>query len=93
MSEDLNSRLCALQDAAIAAIKAAEDLDQLESIRVEYLGKKGKLTNELKQLGKVPAEERPKIGQVVNVVKEAIATALKERSAELERLALEEKLK
>ena len=46
---------------------------------LSYLGKKGKLTQELKQLGKVSAEERPKIGQVVNVVKEAINTALKER--------------
>jgi phenylalanyl-tRNA synthetase alpha chain len=92
MSSDLHTRINSLQDTALAEIAGADNLQVLEDIRVSYLGKKGKLTQELKQLGKVSAEERPKIGQVVNVVKEAINTALKEREQILSATQLAEKI-
>ena len=58
-----------LKDQALLEINSAPDLKHLEQIRVNYLGKKGKLTEQLKTLGKLPAEERPKAGQVINDVK------------------------
>ena len=68
-----------LKDQALLEINSAPDLKHLEQIRVNYLGKKGKLTEQLKTLGKLPAEERPKAGQVINDVKILIQNALEDR--------------
>lgn len=51
------------------AIDAAQDPQSLNQLRVKYLGKKGMLTDYLKQLGELPAAERPKMGQAVNQLK------------------------
>ena len=67
-----------LKDQALLEINSAPDLKHLEQIRVNYLGKKGKLTEQLKTLGKLPAEERPKAGQVINDVKILIQNALEQ---------------
>lgn len=74
---------------AEAAITIAADLKMLEAIRVEYLGKSGHITQLLKNLGQLPAEERPKQGQVVNQVKEAVQEAIQNRKQILEQRALE----
>ena len=58
--------------AALSETKTAQDLDAL---RVKYLGKKGALTAVLKQMGGLSAEERPIIGQLANEVREALTTA------------------
>lgn len=57
---------------ASVAIDAVEDVKSLDAIRVEYLGKKGKLTEILKGLGHLAPEERPKVGQLVNEAKQTI---------------------
>lgn len=69
---DLQRQLQALQAAAIAAIEGCADLDSLDKLRVEYLGKKGQLPQILGSMGKLSAEERPAIGAVANDVKNAI---------------------
>jgi phenylalanyl-tRNA synthetase alpha chain len=74
---------------AEAAIAIAADLKTLEAIRVEYLGKSGQITQLLKNLGHLPASERPKQGQIVNQVKEAVQEAIQNRKQLLERQALE----
>lgn len=79
-----------LQAEAISEIDSATDLTQLDQIRVDYLGKKGQLTQQLKQLGKLPTEERPKAGQVINVAKVAVQTAIDTRKAVLEAERLDE---
>tara|TARA_X000001036_G_C20646116_1_gene793063 strand:+ start:524 stop:1504 length:981 start_codon:yes stop_codon:yes gene_type:complete len=68
-----------LKEQALVEINSAGDLRDLEQIRLNYLGKKGRLTGQLKSLGKLPAEERPKAGQVINDVKILIQNALEER--------------
>ena len=68
-----------LKDQALLEINSAPDLKHLEQIRVNYLCKKGKITEQLKTLGKLPAEERPKAGQVINDVKILIQNALEDR--------------
>jgi|TARA_B100000959_G_scaffold1472_1_gene1597 phenylalanyl-tRNA synthetase alpha chain len=68
-----------LKEQALLEISTASDLKHLDQLRVDYLGKKGRLTEQLKMLGKLPAEERPKAGQIINDVKIAIQNALEER--------------
>ena len=56
MSDQDNLQI--LTDTALSAIKSAESIKTLDDIRVEYLGKKGSITEQLKALGKLPKEER-----------------------------------
>lgn len=68
---------------AEANIKKADDLKTLDAYRVQYLGKKGELTESLKNLGSLPPEERPKAGQQVNAVKEKVQVLIEARVSEL----------
>lgn len=81
-----------LLSSAQAEVAAAADLTALDSIRVKYLGKKGALTEQLKQLGQLPAEERGKAGAGINKAKQALQTSLVNRKTELETIALEQRL-
>jgi len=74
------------------AISRVEDIAELDKIRVDYLGKKGRLTEILKTLGKLSAEERPKVGQAVNAVKQEIAGLINDKSDVLEEELLAKKL-
>ena len=71
-----------LQEAA-TQIHQARDLKVLEDYRVQYLGKKGIVTDYLKKLGSLPPEERPLFGQKVNAVKLEIQTLIDNRADEL----------
>ena len=73
-----------LQAQALSEIESATDLNHLDQIRVNYLGKKGLLTQQLKQLGKLPAEERPQAGQIINLAKDAVQKAIESRKQTLE---------
>ena len=59
--------------------KIADANANLEEIKVQYLGKKGELTALLRGMGALSPEERPKMGQLVNEVREAIEKALAEK--------------
>ena len=76
------------KQAAEQAI-SAQDLDQ---VRVQYLGKKGHLTQLLKGLGALSAEERPQAGAKINEAKQALQDVLNARKANLDSAALEAKL-
>ena len=84
--------LDALVAQALAAIAQSEESQGLEQLRVHYLGKKGELTQLMKQLGGLSAEERPKAGALINVAKEQVQEALNARKQHLDRIALENKL-
>ena len=77
------------QKDALQAIAQSTDGQSLDDIRVQYLGKKGCLTELLKGLGSLSPEERPKAGEQVNLVKKAIQSALieKQQTLQAERLA------
>ncbi len=79
-------------DAALEAIAAAESLAQLQEVRVRYLGKKGELTQRLKGLGRLPADERREAGRLVNVDKASLEQALETRRSVLERALLDGQL-
>ena len=65
-------------------IDAADNLDDLDQIRVDYLGKKGELTSLLKTLGTLPAEERKSAGQDINIAKREVQQAIELRKQSLE---------
>ncbi len=69
---------------AQSAINGATDLTALEQLRVQYLGKKGILTQRLKALGQLPAEMRPEAGQAINEAKQTIQSAIEARREALE---------
>jgi len=68
---------------ALASVGSAVDRAGLERLRVEFLGKKGRLTGALRVLGSLPADERPAFGQRVNRAKEEVDAAISAREAEL----------
>lgn len=74
------------------AIAKARTLGELDAVRVSYLGKKGHITEQLKGLGRLPAEERPRAGQAINEVKQALLGALEARQQQLEAEQLERAL-
>ena len=63
--------------------------EELEALRIKYLGKKGELTGVLKMMGKLSAEERPAMGQLANEVRAALEEALVAAAKKLEAAALE----
>jgi phenylalanyl-tRNA synthetase alpha chain len=74
------------------AIDAANDLSALDAVRVQYLGKKGELTQQMQSLGKLPAEERRDAGKVINVAKQAVQNAIEQRRTILQAELLNKKL-
>lgn len=68
-----------LVEKARAEIEAAENEQQLDQIRVQYLGKKGDITSLLKSLGKLSPEERPQAGAKINEAKDALQGAINSR--------------
>ena len=79
----MKQQLEAIREAALEAIADAAKAEDLEALRVRYLGKKGELTAVLKQMGKLSAEERPVIGQLANEVRAALEAGIEEKASEL----------
>ncbi|MBR9906752.1 phenylalanine--tRNA ligase subunit alpha [Pseudidiomarina donghaiensis] len=78
--------------AAQAAVAEATTPQQLDAVRVEYMGKKGQLTEQLKSLGKLSPEERPAAGQAINEAKQRVQELINARNNELKQAELAEKL-
>lgn len=89
----MKEQLEKIKAEALAQIEAADALEKLNDIRVAYLGKKGQLTSVLKSMKDVAPEDRPKVGQMVNEVRELIEAKLEETKATLARKAREEQMK
>ncbi len=86
-------QLEALQEEALAALAAAEDQKSLEEWRVRYLGRRGALTAVMRGLRQIPPEERPKVGQAANRVKETLEAAYARRQEEIKAAEMEARLK
>ena len=81
-----------LVSQALEAVSHTDDVNALEQLRVHYLGKKGELTQVMKTLGNLSAEERPQAGALINAAKDQVQDALNSRKATLEQAALSAKL-
>ncbi|BCX87913.1 phenylalanyl-tRNA synthetase alpha chain [Methylomarinovum tepidoasis] len=88
----MSDALQSLLDESLAAVQQAADLSQLEQVRVRYLGKKGLFTQQMKNLGRLPPEERPAAGKVINAARERFQQALEQRRQVLQRAELEARL-
>ncbi len=88
----MQDRLQQLRERALADLAGVHDTAELEGWRVAFLGKKGPLTEILKELGRLPAEERPVIGQAANRVKVEMEAALERREQELKSAELQRAL-
>ncbi len=78
------SSIAELLGQAEAAVRAADTLAALDAVRVQFLGKKGVLTAQLRELGKLPAAEIPAAGKAINEAMAALSTAIDARRDELE---------
>lgn len=84
-----------LQVIILQAQKAVDDvkeLAQLDELRVQFLGKKGQLTDIMKTLGKLSAEERPKAGQLINEAKQTVQSILNAKKKQLDDAVLAKQL-
>ncbi|PLR81511.1 phenylalanine--tRNA ligase subunit alpha [Bacillus canaveralius] len=88
----MQERLQQLQAEALHKVDNASGLKELNDIRAAYLGKKGPITEVLKGMGKLSAEERPKMGALANEVRDAITAAIESKQQLLEEAAVVEQL-
>ncbi len=89
---EIETQLATLREEATKAIAAADTLEQLEQLRVNYLGKKGQLSQVLRGMGKLAAEDRPRIGAIANEVKEALQEKLEHKRTDLSAAQIQAKL-
>ena len=88
----MKQQLETIRQEALAALEAACDEQELEALRVRYLGKKGELTAVLKMMGKLTPEERPVMGQVANAVRAEIEEKLEQAKTAVAARAMETRL-
>jgi len=87
------SELTDIVSQAREALRTAADAVALDQVRVRYLGKQGLLTKQRKQLGKLPASERPEAGRRINEALDSVQQALDARRAALDAETLESRLR
>ena len=89
----MKEKLQVIKEQALAKISEATGLDALNDIRVAYLGKKGELTEVLKGMKDVPAQDRPMVGAMVNETRAAIEEKLEEVKTSIANAIREQQLK
>ncbi len=88
----MESRITALREKFEAELSKIENSNELESIRVQYLGKKGSVTDLLKGMKELSNEERKELGAKVNELKGAVANKIAEKTAELKEKEIEREI-
>ena len=89
----MKEKLEQIKAEALSKIENSNTLEALNEVRVNYLGKKGELTAVLKGMKDVAPEDRPKVGQMVNEVREEIEKVLEKHISQMERALREAKMK
>lgn len=88
----MEQELQRIKEEALSSIKSASDEQALQDVRVKYLGKKGEVTALLKGLGKLSPEERPKMGALVNAVRQALEEEIDALKTSMEVAAMNARL-
>ncbi len=78
------AQIAALGESAAAQVRQAASLDELEQLRLQFLGKRGTISQQMRELGRVPPEARPAFGQALNQAKQQVQSAIDERKQELQ---------
>lgn len=89
----MNDKLQQIKEEAFKQIQASDALEKLNEVRVNFLGKKGQLTEVLKSMKDVAPEDRPKVGQMVNDARAEIERVLEESKIKMERAVREQQMK
>lgn len=89
----MKEQLEAIRQKALNELENAASIQDIEAVRIKFLGKKGELTGILKQMGKLSAEERPVVGQLANVIRSEIEAKIEEDSKAIAQKLQAEKLK
>lgn len=89
----MKEKLRIIQEQAEAEIRACRDLKQLDQFRIRYLGKKGELTALLRSMGKLPPQERPVIGKMVNQAREQLEDLLSSQREKILEVEKDRRLK
>ncbi len=89
----MKEKLAKIREEALRQIESSDALDKLGEVKVNFLGKKGELTAVLKSMKDIVPEERPKVGAMVNEVREELERALNEAKAKMEAKAREAAMK
>ena len=79
----ISEKIEAIKTAVMEELAKSEHLQDIQDIRVKFLGKKGELTAIMKEMKNFSKEERPKVGQLVNTARNAIEEQLKEKLEEV----------
>ena len=88
----IKEKLEQIREETMQALKNISGLSQLEEFRIRVLGKKGKLTMVLREMGSLPPAERPVIGQLANEIRTSLEKELEEKANALQEAALEKRL-
>ena len=89
---DMQEQLRKIQEDALAQLNAVESKADLDALRLKLLGKKGELTMLRRSMGQLPAEDRPKAGQIINAVAQTITEQLDAMDAKMKKIEQEKKL-
>lgn len=89
---DMHEQLRKIQEDALAALESVSDKASLDALRLKLLGKKGELTLLLRSMGQLPAEMRPKAGQMINEVREQLTARMDELDGKIRKIEQEKKL-
>ncbi len=84
----MDEKILEVQTAALKAIEAAQNPEELAQVRVQYLGKKGSIQELMSYMRSLSKEEKPAFGQKVNVCKQTVSKAVEKRQAELQKTAV-----
>ncbi|HEY9632877.1 phenylalanine--tRNA ligase subunit alpha [Microcoleus sp. FACHB-53] len=90
--DELETQLAAIKEEALSKIAATDTLEQLEQLRISYLGKKAQLSQVLGGMGKLAPEDKRRIGAFANVVKEALQEGLEKKRTELQAAQIQAQL-
>ena len=90
--ENLEKLVSYIVSSAVRDVEVAINASDLEQVRVQFFGKKGKFTDLLKELGKLSPQERPQAGQLINAAKQTVQTALNVKRTHCKNVALQAKL-
>ena len=88
----MQDKINELYESALKALATAGDLKSLDEIRVAFLGKSGSVTGLLKGMRDVAPEDRPKVGQMVNDLREKIGIAIEQKETELKKAEMQKAL-
>lgn len=88
----MEAKIQSVRASAIEECSKLENLEQLQQLRVKYLGKKGEVTQLLRGMGSIPADQRPLVGQMVNRLKSELEQLYDQKETELEQQVLQKRM-